>query len=218
MRWVKEVFLYSLITIGSVLLIPGIGQAEVYFGAMGGVGIPNAFSDVTSKGQFPDMPLPNVDLGNAAMGGAKMGAYLPGYDWVGFETEGYFTSPEFSTVPPQGAQKVDSNLQVATWGFNALLRYPGERFQPYLGVGLGLFFVNIDTDLPGPSLSQNWVPGLNLLGGVRGFVTDSIAVFFEYKYNSATFDLQNRVFNLNFGFEGTYTTNILAGGISYHFR
>jgi hypothetical protein len=215
MRWVKEVFLYSMVAIGSVLLIPGIGQAEIYFGAMGGMSIPNDFSDVTSTGAFPDIPLPNADLGNAAMGGGKAGFFLPEYEWFGFETEGYFTDPEFSSFVDQG---VDANLRVITWGFNAIVRYPGERFQPYVGAGFGLFFAEIDTDLAGPSLSDNWVPGFSFLGGFRGYVTDSIALFVEYKYNQAKFNLQTTAFNLPFGFEGTYSTNIIALGLAYHFR
>ena len=215
MRWLKEVFLYSLVALGSAFLIPGIGQAEIYFAAMGGYNIPNDFSDVTSQGRFPDIMLPDADLGNAGMGGIKAGVYLPAYEWLGFETEGYFTNPEFSRFAAQG---VDANFDVATWGFNVLLRYPGERFQPYLGAGFGLYFAEIDTDLPGQDLSQNWVPGFGFLGGFRGFVTNSLALFVEYKYNQATFDLRTRVFNLPFGFEGTYTANIVAAGIAWHFR
>jgi len=215
MRWVKEVFLYCLVAIVSLLFIPGISKAEIYLGAMGGISLPNDFSDVTSQGAFPDMPLPNAALGNAAMGGAKAGFYMPDYEWLGFETEGYFTEPEFS---PFVAQGVDANLRVITWGFNALIRYPGERFQPYVGAGVGIFFAEIDTDLQGQSLKQNWVPGFTFLGGFRGFVTNSIALFAEYKYNQATFDLRTTVFNLPFGFEGTYSTNIIAAGLSYHFR
>ena len=34
----------------------------------------------------------------------------------------------------------------------------------------------------------NFVPGLNVLGGIRYYVTERIAMFTEYKYNRATFD------------------------------
>ena len=113
---------------------------------------------------------------------------------------------------------MDAKLEVSTVALNALFRYPGERFQPYLGVGGGIFFAEIATDLPGRPLAQNWIPGLNVLGGVRGFVTDSIALFFEYKFNYAKFNLRTKIFNLPYGFEGTYSTNIIAGGVSYHFK
>ena len=49
MRWVKEVFLYCLVAIVSLLLIPGISKAEIYLGAMGGISLPNDFSDVTDS-------------------------------------------------------------------------------------------------------------------------------------------------------------------------
>ena len=215
MPWIKQVFRYGMAAIVSALLIPGVGQTEIYLGAMGGISFPNNFSDVTSSGAFPDMPLPDVDLGNAAMAGIKIGSYLPDYNWFGIETEGYFTNPEFKSFAAQG---VDANLQVATWAFNAIVRYPGERFQPYLGAGVGLYFPEIDTDLAGPDLSQSWVPGFNILGGVRGFVTNSLALFLEYKYNQATFDLRTTIFGLPFGFEGTYTNNIFAAGLAWHFR
>ena len=215
MRLDKKVPWYSMIAIVSALLLPGMGQAEIYFGAMGGMSIPNDFSDVTSTGRFPDIPLPDANLGTSAMAGGKAGMYLPDISWLGFETEGYWTAPEFS---PFVAQGVDANLRVITWGFNALLRYPGERFQPYVGAGVGVFFAEIDTNLAGPDLSQSWVPGFTLLGGFRGFVTESLALFIEYKYNQATFDLRTTIFEIPFGFEGTYSTNIVGAGISYHFR
>ena len=80
------------------------------------------------------------------------------------------------------------------------------------------FFAEVVDDIPGPSFSDDWVPGLNLLGGIRGFVTDSIALFFEYKFNYAKFNLRTKIFNLPYGFEGTYSTNMIAGGLSYHFK
>jgi len=215
MRWVKEVFLYCMLAIGSALLIPGISQAEIYLAGMGGFSFQNDFTNVTSTGFFSEIPLRDANLKSSWMAGGKMGFYMPDYNWFGFETEGFLTEPEFQPWIDQG---VGAKLHVITWAFNALIRYPGKRFQPYLGVGGGLFFAEIDTDLPGPSVSDNWVPGLNLLGGVRGFLTDSIAIFAEYKYNSVKLDLQTNIFNLRYGFEGTYSTQIVAAGLSYHFK
>ena len=212
----RNVFRYVITVMMTAILVPGICQAEIYLGAMGGISIPSDFSDVTSSGRFPDMPLPDVGLGVAPMAGIKIGTYLPDYNWFGIETEGYFTNPKFESFEAQG---VDANLQVATWAFNAIFRYPGERFQPYLGAGVGLYFPEIESDdLPGPSLSQSWVPGFNILGGVRGFVTNSLALFLEYKYNRATFDMRTTIFGSPFGFEGTFTNNIVAAGLAWHFR
>jgi len=124
---------------------------------------------------------------------------------LGFETEGFFTEPE---------DEVGGKLRVITWGLNTLLRYPGKRFQPYVGAGLGLFFAEVVDDIPGPSFSDDWVPGLNLLGGIRGFVTDSIALFFDYKFTYAKFNLRTKIFTLPYGFERTYSTNMIADSVS----
>jgi opacity protein-like surface antigen len=214
-NWVKRVVLYFMFGIVSTLLIPGIGKAEIYFGAMGGYSFPNDFSDVTSSGDTPGFPFPDAGLGNSVMGGGKVGFYMDEYNWFGFETEGFFTEPDFLPFVSQG---VDAKLRVITWGLNALIRYPGKRFQPYLGAGVGLFFAEIDTDLPGPSLSDDWVPGVNVLAGVRGFVTDSMALFAEYKFNYAKLNLESTIFDFTQGFEGNYSTNIIAGGLSFHFN
>ena len=63
------------------------------------------------------------------------------------------------------------------------------RLQPYGGVGLGVFFANLSNN--GNSVSDNAVPGLNALAGVRYYFTERIALFGEYKYNWAALELTN---------------------------
>ena len=70
-------------------------------------------------------------------------------------------------------------------------RYEREfcRLQPYAGVGLGVYFANLSNN--GNSVSDNAVPGLNALAGVRYYFTERIALFGEYKYNWAAMELTN---------------------------
>ncbi len=206
---------FHLFPLFAGLFWAGAVHAEIYVGAMGGINIPNDFSNVHSTGQFPNVPIPDGDLGTAPMAGAKLGFFLPSYDWVGFEFEGFYSAPEYTPWVDRG---VDANLEVTTLGLNVLFRYPGERIQPYFGAGAGIFWAKIDSDLPGPSLTNNAVPGLNVVGGVRGFVTDSLALFLEYKFNYVQFNFRTRIFGLPFGFEGTYLANIIAAGLAWHFR
>lgn len=97
-------------------------------------------------------------------------------------------------------------------------RYEREfcRLQPYGGVGLGVFFANLSNiDGGNISSSDNAVPGLNLLGGVRYFFTERVGLFGEYKYNQATFDFGNGA-----GFasiNADYHNSHFVGGLSYHF-
>ena len=191
--------------------------AEFYIAGMGGYTAPN---DLTNS-KFDFGPLEgtrfDLELENSAMGGGKIGYYFPSWEWVGVgvETEGFFTWPNLKEQSAEGTggrcstcfvNEPAMEIQVITWAFNALLRYPGKRIQPYVGAGLGVYFA----ELGSRSRSDNWVPGINLLAGVRGFITDHIALFAEYKYNRATLNLDR--------FEGDYSANIGAGGISFHFN
>jgi len=84
---------------------------------------------------------------------------------------------------------------------------------------LGCFFAEIEGG--GVTRSDNGVPGLNLQAGVRVFVTDTIAIFGEWKYNYATFAFENFV-NIagggTGGIEGVYSPHIGALGVSVHFN
>lgn len=118
---------------------------------------------------------------------------------------------EMRTEKQPGPGATERNVRYET-------RYEREfcRLQPYGGVGLGIFFANLSNiDGRNISSSDNAVPGLNLLGGVRYFFTEHVALFGEYKYNRATFDFGNGA-----GFASIKTdfhNNHLVGGLSYHF-
>jgi hypothetical protein len=66
------------------------------------------------------------------------------------------------------------------------------------------------------SASDNAVPGLNVLAGVRYFVTERVALFGEYKYNWATFELDN-VAATAAGLKEDYSASHIVGGLSLHF-
>jgi opacity protein-like surface antigen len=94
-----------------------------------------------------------------------------------------------------------------------VVRYPGTQFQPYAGVGIGVFFARAKFSGPtGGTDNDNAVPGLNALAGLRYFASDHIALFAEYKYNRAAFEFPTAI-----GIEGDYSANHVLGGVSYHF-
>ncbi|MDX1411670.1 MAG: outer membrane beta-barrel protein [Nitrospirales bacterium] len=199
------------------VLAPGSVFGEFYVAGMGGYVVPNGFNNTQFEFAPDDGHTFDLKLENSAMGGGKIGYYFPSWEWVGvgIETEGVFAWPNLKeqTVMGSGCQcylfTAKREIQVITWGINALARYPGKRIQPYVGAGLGVFFAS--ESIQGYPLStDNWVPGLNFLAGVRGFVTDHLALFAEYKYNRATFTLGS--------LKGDYSANIAAGGLSFHFN
>jgi opacity protein-like surface antigen len=203
-----------------VLLLPAHSTAEMYVAGMAGYSLPNDLTNVEGNGINSGISLSDLKLQNSVAYGGKIGYYFPQLNWLGVETEVYNTTPHlkqqdvtasgFGVSVPLGTQS-GINVRVLTWGINAVLRYPGKTFQPYAGVGLGVFFAHATSQ--GQSDSDT-APGLNALAGIRLFATDHLALFAEYKYNRASFSFTNA--NLA-GFDADYSANIFMGGVSYHF-
>jgi outer membrane protein W len=186
-----------------------------------------------------------IDLKNSGVYGAKVGYFLPDrLNWLGLEMEAFNTTPHIKQHSENAGEPVSegSHLRVTTLAFNVIARakmmcerdderrsdarrvderdYRPDfcRLQPYVGAGLGVFFARAK-DIDGSS-SDNAVPGLNALAGVRYFVTRNVAVFGEYKYNRASFSfdsIDNGSPGGQGGFKGTYSASMIVGGLSYHF-
>jgi len=198
-------------------------HAETYFGGMLGGAFPSSFGDVRDgRGRnFSDL-----EIRNSVAAGAKLGHYFSKAEWLGLETELFAAAPKFKaqTVPgtgpgcPCALTTTDSAVSTLTWAFNAVVRYPGEKFQPYVGAGLGLFFADLRTQ---GAKADNAVPGLNALAGARYFVTKDIALFGEYKYNRASFTFDQAVSVAGGGttaLKGDYSASLLVVGLTAHFK
>jgi len=206
-----------LLLLLSVLLLPSHSAAEMYAAGMVGYNAPNDLTNIQGTVGASGFSLSDLALKDSVAYGGKVGSFLPTVNWLGIETELYNTTPHIKQQPATASAFGVSipgtfsgvSLRVLTWGINAVVRYPGKTFQPYAGVGLGVFFAN--ASFQGQSDSDT-ATGLNALAGLRMFATDYLALFAEYKYNRATFNLPNAI-----GIEADYSANIFMGGASYHF-
>jgi len=164
----------------------------------------------------------------------------PSFKWLGFELEAFTTKPDIKQQTLQTNQTItftpadtstcglpggfcnetrnltgqlpvtETSLRVITVAFNAIARYPGKLFQPYVGVGAGAFYFNGSGQFDG----NQWVPGLNTQAGLKVLATEEWGFFVEGKYNYATID------NLDpsgFGLSGTYSAFNILAGIAYHY-
>ena len=192
------------------LSLPSIAQAaeanvpQSYVALYGGLTIPQSLKEGRALNAPTEVTLSNLDLARSAIAGAKLGMFLPGQDrWLGVETELFYTNPHVkqqdvtSTFPAVPSSSTDpfpgARIRVATWAVNWIVRYPGEHFQPYIGVGPGVFWGRIsgnDVNAAGNNFGtgSDTSLGLNALAGARVFLTERFALFGEYKYNRATFD------------------------------
>lgn len=123
----------------------------------------------------------------------------------------------------------ETDLTIVTVGFNLLARYPFGPIQPYGGAGVGIVRAEVD-DIKLPSVStitvdgttfsieggdvlfntdDDTVPALQLIGGVRGFIADNVALFAEYKFVTTEFELKD--------IEVDYDASHVYGGIEFYF-
>ena len=115
---------------------------------MVGYTAPNDLTSVQGTGANSGISLSDLELKSSVAYGGKIGYFFPGANWLGIETELYNTTPHvkqqsvtasgFGVTVPIGTLP-GFNLRVLNWGINAIVRYPGKTFQPYAGVGLGVF-------------------------------------------------------------------------------
>ena len=216
---------------------------EVYVGGFGGYTLGHNFNNLDGS-LAAGSTSPGIDLKNSGIYGAKMGYFFPNHlNWLGVEVEGFNTSPHLkqSAIGPGEHLRVttaavnviargkfacgprsDSGVSRRTTTETGTDRYGRDYradtfcpLQPYVGVGLGVFFARANGGLGSRSDSDNAVPGLNALAGVRYFLTEHVAVFGEYKYNRASFNFDD--LGPGTTLKGDYSVSHIVGGLSFHF-
>jgi opacity protein-like surface antigen len=196
-------------------------------GELNGTGDP--FADPTKS--FPTS-LSDLALKTSFVYGGKLGYYFNSVRELGVEVEGFNTTPHVKQQTAQLVQPgqdpvpfdISGNLRVTTAAVNLVARYPGNQFQPYVGVGVGAFMAHLKTPVDSSASTK---PGLNVLAGLRYLLTEHIAVFGEWKYQHAVFNFDTTTFasaalpigqaNSLSGVKLHYNANMFTFGVSYHF-
>ena len=181
----------------------------------------------------PNSTLSDIGLTTSPLYGLKAGYFFPDkFNWVGIETEFYKTMPGWNSPTVRashlGGNPItlqSTNLDMSTSTFNLILRYPHKRIQPYVGGGLGIFWAKAQVagtggGTPITQTNSSVSTGVNLLAGLRVFVTDSVAIFGEYKYNSTKLDFAGSASPMipGNGFRADYQPQHIVVGLGYHFK
>jgi opacity protein-like surface antigen len=194
-----------------MLNVAGPVSAEWYVAGQVGVNFADQLSDIRGTGTLQGLRAPDFDLKNAVLYGAKLGVF-PGNGWFGVELDAFHSSPNVKNLD----NVPGFSMRVTNVGINLIARYPGATFQPYIGIGTGALIARIgdsattrgDTDVSSM---------LNLLTGIRAFVTPYVAIFAEYKYTQSTLEFDNGFAQFGGGFNGDYNAQQVVVGVSYHF-
>ena len=226
----------AVVAIGvSVVLAPhtwnaSIAQAETYVAGKFGVTFPQSLSGgVTTQEGIGGLDMSDQALKNSLNVGAKLGHYFSRAKWLGIETGVSYTTPHIKegsiTFTGPGGSLNSGTLsgvhqRMIIWEVATLMiRYPGNRLQPYVGVGPALFFGTLKGPSAPPGQSATSI-GFNAEAGLRYFLTRRLAVFGEGNYSRARMSYSSNDSNPNadpFGFRATYSAFTLNLGVSYHF-
>jgi len=193
---------------------PGVewAHAEYYVAGQIGVNFADRLKNIQGTGSLVTLqPIaPDFDLKNAVLYGAKLG-YFPGNGSMGLELDVFNSQPNIKQL----GDIPGIHLRVTNVGLNLMLRYPGQTFQPYVGFGGAALISHISKTVDVQSDTDVGF-GLNLLAGLRAFVTPYVAVFTEYKYTRGTLTF-SEAFGSTGGFSGDYQAQQVVFGVSYHF-
>jgi len=142
--------------------------------------------------------LPSTTVKNGVGGGYKAGVFpsFTGYV-IGIQGESFGLGQEITaptSVGSSGTQSGRGTLLAWTTMVSIVVRYPGERFQPYMGVGAGWsssFLV--DTQITKGGITQSGTArdtsfASQYFGGLRINLTQGVFLFGEYKYFVSRFN------------------------------
>lgn len=230
--------LLLVLGLAAVLLVPTPSFAQMYVGVYSGAVIPHD-AETGGAGLLEGISASDTEFDVGVMMGGRVGYWLEALDapFLGLEVEVYGGLPKISdqTITLGGVVVGDvpiqeSDFDMITVAFNALLRYPSGPIQPYVGAGLGIVNATADNikisepllvTIPGfvpvvfPTGSvlisggDDTAPALQVIGGVRGFIADNVALFAEYKWVTAALEFEE--------FDLDYNASHVYGGIEFYF-
>ena len=161
-------------------------SAEWYVAGQLGVNFADQLSDIRGTGDLSGFRAPDFDLKNALVYGAKVGVF-PGNGWFGVELDAFHSNPHIKNLDDVPG----IHMGVTNVGINLIAWYPGVTFQPYVGIGTGVLIARID-DSATTQGDTDVSSGLNLLTGIRAFVTPYVAVFTDIDLPSPPLSLIRR--------------------------
>ena len=195
-------------------------HAEMYVAGQAGVNIPYNLSNVEWRAGGVTLGGNDLSLHNSLMYGAKLGYYFDSHKWLGVETEAFNATPHVKqqdlTIGGVPVGTVPGlNVRVLTWApVNIVVRHQMGAFEPYAGVGLGVFFSRFSD---GTDSSSSTDVGLNTQLGLRYRVTNNLALFGEWKFNHANLSHSNFLGATGLDVSADYNAHNLVFGVGYHF-
>lgn len=193
------------------LCTPIAAQAETYIGGQFGISFPR---DVTSENIdnacCPATKGAGLDYKTSAAVGVKIGHYFNNLRFLGVELDYLHTNPHIA----QKGALAGEYFRVDAYTINLLLRYPGERFQPYFAIGPSLMYATANDSTFTRESQRDRKIGINAELGTRYLLRKNVALFGELRLQHARFHYpETQSFN---SYQAAYTVPSLLFGISFN--
>ena len=149
------------------------------------------FIDLRVGGAFTDDNDVEVDFGPGSLegsteyedsvtGGVRAGYWFESLPWLGLAADVSYFAPDDDTGGPEYDVIPLSPLLMARVPIAKTEEFPYGRFQPFLGVGPGIFVSLLDLD--GIGDDETVQVGVDLHAGLNFQITRVVSVFAEYRY------------------------------------
>ena len=228
--WARRFVITILLTLMvPIVLFAPQAYAESYVAGQIGFVEPQDLSNgEVTQTQISGLSISDQPMQNTLSLGGKLGHFFTRARWIGIETGAYYSTPhikEGSLVFSGPGGSLTSPIlpgvhqRMITWDSSIIIRYPGFRLQPYIGIGPSVYFASLNGPDAPPGQSATAF-GFNAEIGLRYYITRRWALFGEGKYNYARINYSSNDSDPNadpFAFRATYTPLTFSLGISYHF-
>ncbi len=129
-----------------------------------------------------------ADYDNTYVAGGRGGFWLPNTPWMGLALDvSYFELKADGT-----------ETKILPVSALIMLRYPGDRLQPYIGIGAGVFFTDAKVDIQLSGENKNFSDtavdfGLDTRAGLAWRLFRRFAIFGEYRFTYFEADYNDKI-------------------------
>lgn len=223
MKRAKPLFI-AILVLSLTGMASSLATAEYFVDIYGGVAIPTD-ENVTVHGSQGGVTLETsdlVDFDETFAVGGRVGFWYteanPSMDYIGFALDvSYFKT--------EAADDFGTDIYVVPITGLIMLRHPGDTFQPYLGIGGGLFISHIEQDVDlsffgsgnKTASDTSLDPGIDARAGLGIKVHKNITVFGEGRYTYFEAKYKDTVSDVRVKVETEPNVFYFLGGISFRF-
>ena len=204
------VSIFSLLMLMTPDLVYASWYADLYLG--GAVTEDNDLTERSrSGGVSTTTKTKDENFDSSFTAGGRFGHWFDSDPWLGFALDASYFKPDAG----------DLDITVVPLSVLLMLRYPGERLQPYAGIGPGIFFMDADGDLNDAGINdfsdKKVDTGLDARLGLKVKFKTHFAVFGEYRFTYVRTEFKDNISGANVDVNTDITTHHFLVGMSYSF-